>query len=167
MTLRLANHDEPGLKLVAVAGSAVHASPPMPVLTNEETLAYTAFRKGKPIVTNNYSAEPEASPNITSLGMNSMVLIPINVGGITLGLVNVVSQKTGQFPPERVRLLTAIVDGMGGLIENARLDEERKRTEERMHETARLASIGELAAGVAHEVNNPLTSVLGYSEMVL
>ena len=67
----------------------------MPVLTNEETLAYTAFRKGKPIVTNNYSAEPEASPNITSLGMNSMVLIPINVGGITLGLVNVVSQKTG------------------------------------------------------------------------
>ena len=167
VTLRLANHDEPGLKLVAVAGSAVHASPPMPVLTNEEILAYTAFREGKPIVTNNYSAEPEASPNITSLGMNSMVLIPINVGGITLGLVNVVSQKTGQFPPERVRLLTAIVDGMGGLIENARLDEERKRTEERMHETARLASIGELAAGVAHEINNPLTSVLGYSEMVL
>jgi len=44
---------------------------------------------------------------------------------------------------------------------------ERKQTEERMHETARLASIGELAAGVAHEINNPLTSVLGYSEMVL
>ena len=46
VTLRLADHDEPGLKLLAAAGSAVHASPPMPVLTNEETLAYAAKDDG-------------------------------------------------------------------------------------------------------------------------
>lgn len=44
---------------------------------------------------------------------------------------------------------------------------ERRKMEEQLIITDRLASIGELAAGVAHEVNNPLTSVIGFSELLL
>ena len=44
---------------------------------------------------------------------------------------------------------------------------ERKRTEERLMEAGRLASIGELAAGVAHEINNPLTIVAGFAEVLM
>ena len=44
---------------------------------------------------------------------------------------------------------------------------ERKQTEERLMETARLVSVGELAAGVAHEINNPLTTVSGFSELLV
>lgn len=44
---------------------------------------------------------------------------------------------------------------------------ERKKMQERLMVTDRLASVGELAAGIAHEINNPLTGVLGFSELVL
>jgi len=44
---------------------------------------------------------------------------------------------------------------------------ERKKMEEQLIVTDRLASIGELASGIAHELNNPLTSVIGFSELLL
>ena len=44
---------------------------------------------------------------------------------------------------------------------------ERKKTEEQIQEAGRLASLGELAAGVAHEINNPLTEVVGFSEILM
>jgi len=44
---------------------------------------------------------------------------------------------------------------------------DRKLAEERIRDASRLASVGELASGVAHEVNNPLAVVLGFSQLVL
>jgi signal transduction histidine kinase len=44
---------------------------------------------------------------------------------------------------------------------------ERKKMEEQLIVTDRLASIGELASGIAHELNNPLTGVIGFSELLL
>jgi PAS domain S-box-containing protein len=43
--------------------------------------------------------------------------------------------------------------------------EERNR-QERLYLTDRLASVGEMASGVAHELNNPLTSIIGLSELL-
>jgi PAS domain S-box-containing protein len=63
---------------------------------------------------------------------------------------------------------------MVACLEVGRNITERKRAEEREQEmqrelllSSRLAAIGELAAGVAHQINNPLTGVLGFSQRLL
>ncbi|HEX7364714.1 MAG TPA: PAS domain S-box protein [Dehalococcoidia bacterium] len=43
---------------------------------------------------------------------------------------------------------------------------DRKKAEQQLLTSAKLASVGELAAGVAHEINNPLTAVLGYAQLL-
>jgi signal transduction histidine kinase/sensor domain CHASE-containing protein len=46
------------------------------------------------------------------------------------------------------------------------ISEERAK-QESLYLTDRLASIGEMASGIAHELNNPLTSIIGLSEIVM
>jgi PAS domain S-box-containing protein len=49
-----------------------------------------------------------------------------------------------------------------------KLIENRERAlEQELHTSSRLASIGQLAAGIAHEINNPLTSVIGFSKLLI
>jgi two-component system NtrC family sensor kinase len=44
---------------------------------------------------------------------------------------------------------------------------EQKKQNERLMMTDRLASLGELASGTAHELNNPLTSIIGFSQLLM
>jgi PAS domain S-box-containing protein len=63
-----------------------------------------------------------------------------------------------------VRDATGQVIYFDGIMEDIT---ERKQMQERLMMTDRLSSIGELASGIAHELNNPLTSVIGFSQLLI
>jgi PAS domain S-box-containing protein len=53
------------------------------------------------------------------------------------------------------------------VADRKRMEAERTEMQQRAHLTSRLAMVGEMASGIAHEMNNPLTSVIGFSELLM
>jgi two-component system NtrC family sensor kinase len=73
-----------------------------------------------------------------------------------------------EFPAElSTSVLKSAAGNWAGHITIVRDVTERKAMEEQLMLTDRLASIGELASGIAHELNNPLTSIIGFSQLLM
>jgi len=62
---------------------------------------------------------------------------------------------------------TSIIAVYRDVTERKRAEEKERQLQQELYRASRLASIGELAAGVAHEVNNPLTGVVGFAQRLL
>ena len=54
-----------------------------------------------------------------------------------------------------------------GEMEREQAEIENQKLREKAELSSRLAAIGEMAAGIAHEINNPLTSVVGFSDLLM
>ena len=98
--------------------------------------------------------------------------IPLQAGEQTLGLFLVV--RAALFTENDRLVLESLAGVLSSVLLNARRYkqlqeriEAQNRTEKQMVEATRLAAVGEIAAGVAHELNNPLTTIAGFTELVL
>jgi signal transduction histidine kinase len=109
------------------------------------------------------------------LGIKSIMTVPLWSSNTMTGLLTAVNRKGGGvFDKHDLRLFTVFSNLAGAALQNASLysdlmanvTELRSAQEQLVHST-KMAAIGELAANVAHEVNNPLTSVLGYTTHLL
>jgi PAS domain S-box-containing protein len=90
------------------------------------------------------------------------------IGGLTVG-----SRTPKEFSPADVNLLIAVGSQLSSAIERSTLYEEARqayenlrRTQEQLLHSEKMAAVGQLISGVAHELNNPLTAILGYSQLL-
>jgi len=118
----------------------------------------------------------------------SEICVALKDGGNILGIIDVESRQQNAFSHNDLiameslaGILTAVISSANQYqklqdtirqlrateIElNERMQAQRS-AENRLLQAAKLAAVGEMAAGIAHELNNPLTSVTGFSELVL
>lgn len=91
------------------------------------------------------------------------------VNGVKRGTVEVVYREQrpefdeGPFLKEERNLIQAVARQIGAMLE--RYQAERERLQEQLRYADRLATAGRLAAGAAHELNEPLGAILGFAEL--
>jgi PAS domain S-box-containing protein len=89
--------------------------------------------------------------------------VPIVFGDTTLGLINI-NVPDGRNPPQEEEFLTAIANSLASLIERHQTETAQKNLSEQLAEAEKLASLGRIAANVAHTIKNPLTVIGGFAE---
>jgi signal transduction histidine kinase len=95
----------------------------------------------------------------------------VTVRGQRRGFVEVIYTEPrptldeGPFLRDERRLIDAVANQVGRMLERRQADEERVKLEAQLRHADRLATIGQLAAGVAHELNEPLGNVLGFAQL--
>jgi len=84
----------------------------------------------------------------------------------TIGALCVDNRRGGaRFSSDDRALLEGLADHAVVAIENARMVEDLRRTREQIVRADRLGTLGTLAAGLAHEINNPLVSIHTFMSM--
>jgi signal transduction histidine kinase len=145
------------------------------------------FETGESIVVNDV-LQDHRYRSIKGWQAGSEMCVAIREGEKILGIIDVESSSRNAFTHNDFIALESLAGILASVITSAdqyqRLQvtinqlrsmqvelrarmEAQRSAENRLVQAAKLAAVGEMAAGIAHELNNPLTSVTGFAELAL
>jgi signal transduction histidine kinase/DNA-binding response OmpR family regulator len=115
-----------------------------------------------------------AKPAAAKEGERRALEVPLAIQGRVTGRLRARVASAELSAVDAEQILRIVASQVAVAAENARLYEglrrqmeELRTTQAQLVQSAKLAAIGELAANVAHEINNPMTSILGYATLML
>lgn len=184
-TVMLLRESGDGLEIVATQGWTPNLVGP---INAKETLAGKVIETGKPLlVADIEQREDLARENDSSrYSSPSFLIMPLMSKTTTVGAVCFSEKSNGDPFTDRDReFLDVLLGQVGFAVENARLLKQARENARSLAETVenqglqirqaqqqsfqaeKLSSMGQMIAGVAHELNIPLTTILGNSEILL
>ena len=151
----------------------------IPIEAERGTASGRALLEGRVV----HIADVKSDPEYTlvegqRLGDYRTILsVPMLREGVPIGVLTLLRSETRPFTDKQIELVTTFADQAAIAIENVRLFESvetrtrelaaslesLRTTQDRLVQTQKLASLGQLTAGIAHEIKNPLNFVNNFS----
>jgi signal transduction histidine kinase len=153
----------------------------LPMPASEHTAAGRAVVRRAVVEIPDVEADPSYGAQgrglAKAVNYRSIAAVPLLNAGNPIGAIAVARANAGSFPKRQIVLLQAFADQAVIAIKNVRLFdevqartrdlakslEELRTTQDRLVQTQKLALLGQLTAGIAHEIKNPLNFVNNFS----
>jgi signal transduction histidine kinase len=146
-----------------------------------EGISGYVVQTGKAMVVHDVAKEKRFSnkfDRITGFKTRSMICVPLMMRNQPTGAIQVINKRSGKpFNRADLELLMSMAQFISIAMENANLyqqmaeeihstTQELKVTQEKLIRTERLAAIGHLAQGIAHEIRNPVMTIGGFAQRI-
>ena len=151
-----------GTRLPAGAGATGQAVSRREVVITADVLAEPGI-----------SMPPDLEARLLESNHRAACAVPLIVRGTVIGALRVADVAGRPFTDDEVHLAQAFADHAAFSLENARLYAELdaqlhqlETTQQQLVQAGKLAAVGQLVTGIAHEINNPLATIMGQAEML-